>query len=157
MRKILTSLNISDVGQQPVIYYFNNTVAHIIPNHEINQIHRPVWSPILFKQLFYLGNFLIIVDKKKTIIKSEKDLDFFINTQNPLIKKIDDTNYFEIVNHPLEMVGVNKNSEESRNLFVPQESSELNGLTVVIPTTFLNHNLTEKNSLVNYSNYIKYL
>lgn len=149
LEKILTSLNISYVGEQPVIYYFNNTVAHKAPNPEINQIHRPVWSPILFKQLFYLGNFLIIVDKKKNIIKSEKDLDFFINTQNPLIIKIDDANYFEIVNHPLEMVGINKNSKESRNLFVPQESSELNGLTVVIPTTFLNHNLTAKHSLVN--------
>lgn len=149
LRTILTSLHISYVGEQPIIYYFNNTVNHAIPSQEINQIHRPVWSPILFKQLFYLGNFLIIVDKKKTTIQSVKDLDYFINTQNPLIIKIDNINYFEIVDHPLELVGVKKNSKESRNLFVPQKSWELNGLTVVIPTTFLNHNLAEKHSLYN--------
>ena len=148
LRKILTSFNISYVGNQPVIYYFNNTINHRVTSAEINQIHRPVWSPILFKQLFYLGNFLIIVDKKKTIIKSVKELDYFINMQNPLIIRIDDTSYFEIVNHPLELVGVKKNSMESRNLFVPEKSRELNGLTVVIPTTFLNHNLNEKHSLI---------
>jgi hypothetical protein len=145
--KIMAIHNSLDLTNRPVIYYFDNTVLHLTSGKKIDIIHRPAWSPILFTQVFYLGDFIVLVDKNKSTVKTLNDLDEFIESQNPLIIKVENYNYFNPVNHPVDFKKIIEISENSRSFFDSSKVDELTGISVIIPTTFLNHSLSKEHSL----------
>lgn len=147
IREIFRRKDYIQFKDRPIIYYFDSTVAHENSLQQINVVHRPVWSPILFDQFYYLGEFLVLINNKGTIVSSYLELREFILKTNPVFIKISDIPYFKVEHHKLQLSDEISMVHETKNQDFPNMAL-LGGVTVIIPTTFINHNSIKEHSLV---------
>jgi hypothetical protein len=144
VREIFQRKDFLQFKNRPILYYFDSVVLH--ENHEqLNVTHRPVWSPILFDQFYYLGEFLVLLNND-TIISSYLDIREFILKNNPVVIKIKDLPYFKIEHHAIQNNDEISMFRETEMPALPKKAL-LGGISVIIPTTFVNHNLMKGHSL----------
>jgi len=136
VKDLLHSLRNKNIDQ-PNLYYFNSTVVH--PNsYDPFPVNRPLWSPILFDQVFYLGEFLVLLTPTPIDFDICFDIKKYILNNSVKVVKNNEQTYLNLAIHNMIEKNFSVVEPELSDPIVYDAAINKN-LSIIIPSTFKSH------------------